>query len=223
MIIAIDGPAGAGKSTVAKLVGSELGLDLLDTGAMYRVFALAASRAGISEDDQSRINSLLEETNIGFTESQPRRATFNGIDVSDEIRSLEISQLASQLSAISAVRRAMVKAQQQIIATRDWVLEGRDVTTVVAPNADLKIFLTASIEERARRRWVEMIGRGESVRLQAVVKEVVERDHRDYTRHDSPLMLAEDAVIIETFDVSPAQVVSKVVALAKHRPANLPG
>ncbi|MBX3115013.1 MAG: (d)CMP kinase [Fimbriimonadaceae bacterium] len=215
MIIAIDGPAGAGKSTVAKLVGSELGLDLLDTGAMYRVFALAASRAGISEDDRSRINSLLEETSIGFTESQPRRATLNGTDVADEIRSLEISQLASQLSAISAVRRAMVKAQQQIIATGDWVLEGRDVTTVVAPNADLKIFLTASIEERARRRWVEMIDRGESVRLQTVVKEVVERDHRDYTRDDSPLMLAEDAVIIETFDISPAQVAAKIVALAK--------
>lgn len=217
MIIAIDGPAGAGKSTVAKLVGTELGLDLLDTGAMYRVFALAASRAGVTEDNQTAIESLLSEVKIGFTESQPRRATLNAVDVADEIRSLEISQLASQLSAISVVRRAMVEAQQQIISNGNWVLEGRDVTTVVAPNSDLKIFLTASIEERARRRWVEMVDRGENVRLQDVVKEVVERDHRDYTRHDSPLMLAVDAVIIETFDVSPVQVAAKVVALAKNR------
>jgi len=215
MIIAIDGPAGAGKSTVAKLVGAELGLDLLDTGAMYRVFALSASRTGVTESDQASIGALLSETKIGFTEPQPRRATLNGVDVADEIRSLEISQLASQLSAISVVRRAMVEAQQQIIYTGNWVLEGRDVTTVVAPNADLKIFLTASIEERARRRWVEMTDRGEDVRLQDVVKEVVERDHRDYTRDDSPLMLAEDAVIIETFDVSPVQVAKKVIALAK--------
>lgn len=215
MIIAIDGPAGAGKSTVAKLVGELMDLELLDTGAMYRAFALASIQQQIDITKKDHVSDLLARSKITFSESFPKRIMLNGDDVADSIRTLEISQLASQLSAISEVRRSMVQAQQEIISSGNWVLEGRDVTTVVAPNANLKIFLTASIEERARRRWVEMINRGEPVRLQEVVKEVVERDHRDYTRDDSPLMLAEDAVIIETFDVSPQVISEKIVALAQ--------
>ncbi len=212
MIIAIDGPAGAGKSTVARIVGEKLGLDLLDTGAMYRAFALAAIRQNASDDESL---NLLENTQITFSEDSPRRVLLNGEDVADEIRNLDVSRRASELSAIPAVRRELVHAQQQIISQGNWVLEGRDVTTVVAPQADVKIFLTASIEERARRRWVEFKDQGETISLQHVVREVVERDHRDYTRADSPLCLAEDAVIVETFGLSPAEVADRIIVLAR--------
>lgn len=212
MIIAIDGPAGAGKSTIARGLATALKLDLLDTGAMYRAFALANQRAG---ENKTSITELIATNTIDFGPSPQRVIQLNGEDISNSIRSLEISQLASQLSTISEVRRALVTAQQAIIKQGNWVLEGRDVTTVVAPDADLKIFLTASIEERARRRWVEMIAKGDKVKLTAVVKEVVERDHRDYTRQDSPLMLAEDAIIIESFDLSPDEIVARIVALSQ--------
>lgn len=214
MIIAIDGPAGSGKSTVAKLLAKELNLELLDTGAMYRAFAIAAMRANISDQDSQLVEKLIPKVNIGFTTDSPKRVTLDGEDIADQIRSLEVSQLASQLSAISCVRRSMVASQQSIINRGRWVLEGRDVTTVVAPQATLKIFLTASIEERARRRWLEMKEMQTPPTLQAVVKEVVERDHRDYTREDSPLMLAEEAIIIETFNLQPEEIVRKIALLA---------
>lgn len=214
MIIAIDGPAGSGKSTVAKLLAKELNLELLDTGAMYRAFAIAAMRANISDQDPQLVEKLIPKVNIGFTTDSPKRVTLDGEDIADQIRSLEVSQLASQLSAISCVRRSMVASQQSIINRGRWVLEGRDVTTVVAPQATLKIFLTASIEERARRRWLEMKEMQTPPTLQAVVKEVVERDHRDYTREDSPLMLAEEAIIIETFNLQPEEIVRKIALLA---------
>lgn len=215
MIIAIDGPAGSGKSTVAKLLAKELQLELLDTGAMYRAFAIAAMREGIGEDDPQLVENLIPQLTIGFTDTNPKHVTLNGEDIADQIRSLEVSQLASQLSAISCVRRALVASQQSIIQSGRWVLEGRDVTTVVAPQANLKIFLTASIEERARRRWLELKNSPNPPTLQAVVKEVVERDHRDYTRSDSPLMLAEDALIIETFNLLPEEIVRKISLLAQ--------
>jgi CMP/dCMP kinase len=211
MIIAIDGPAGAGKSTVARGLAKALGLDLLDTGAMYRAFALAAFRNG----SEFNVFELIDQVQIDFGPSPERKIRLDGMDVSDEIRSLEISQMASQLSTVSEVRRAMVAAQQSIISLGNWVLEGRDVTTVVAPKADLKIFLTASIEERARRRWVEMVAKGDTVSLPAVVKEVVERDYRDYTRDDSPLMLAEDAIIVESFGLSPDDIIERIVAMTQ--------
>lgn len=211
MIIAIDGPAGAGKSTIARGLAKSLQMDLLDTGAMYRAFALSAFRKGEDFD----VTELINEVQIDFGPSPDRKIRLDGVDVSEEIRSLEISQMASQLSTISEVRRAMVAAQQSIISVGNWVLEGRDVTTVVAPKADLKIFLTASIEERARRRWVEMVAKGDPVTLPAVVKEVVERDHRDYTRDDSPLMLAEDAIIVESFGLSPDDIIERIVTMTQ--------
>lgn len=213
LVIAIDGPSGAGKSTVAGFVSKQLFCPLLDTGAMYRCVALAAMKSEITEATESSIQGLLDEIQIRFSGEDGRTVLLNGEDVSAEIRTMQVSQQASRLSTLSNVRAHLVKQQQAIIAVGSWVLEGRDVTTVVAPSADLKIFLTASIEERARRRWVEATGRGEKLRLQEVVKEVVERDHRDYTRDDSPLQLAEDATIIESFGVTAEQVAQKIMAM----------
>jgi cytidylate kinase len=145
----------------------------------------------------------------------PQIVLLDGEDVSAQIRTLEVGQAASEFSTIAEVREEMVRRQQEIVARGGTVLEGRDVTTVVAPDADVKVFLTASIEERARRRWVEIKQNGQNETLQKVVKDVVERDHRDYTRDESPLQLAEDAVIIESFGLTPEQVADRIVALAR--------
>lgn len=212
LVVAIDGPSGAGKSTVASGVAQQAGLNSLDTGAMYRAFAIFLRDEGLALESVQAVADAAEHVVIDFDPASPDRVRVNGRDVADEIRNLEVGQMASQASTISAVRRRLVTLQQAIIARGRWILEGRDVTTVVAPGADLKIFLTASIEERARRRWLEMRNRGVELRLQEVVRDVVERDHRDYTRSDSPLSLAEDAEIIETFGVDPGQVVAQIAA-----------
>lgn len=211
-VVAIDGPSGAGKSTVASGVAARAGLQSLDTGAMYRAFAIFLRDEGLELSQPEAIAQIAESVVIDFDPTYPDRVRVNGRNVADEIRYLAVGQMASQASTLSAVRRRLVTLQQAIIAQGRWILEGRDVTTVVAPNADLKIFLTASIEERARRRWLEMQERGQDLRLQDVVRDVVERDHRDYTRADSPLSLAEDAEIIETFGVDPTKVVEQIAA-----------
>ena len=215
-MVAIDGPAGSGKSTVAGLLAKRLGLSLLDTGAMYRVAGLVVLQAGISPDDPAEVTQAVAGSSIDLSDDSPNRVFLNGNEITDQIRSLEVGQAASQVSTISEVRKHLVALQQEILARGGRVLEGRDVTTVVAPQADVKVFLTASIEERARRRWIEMGGQGSRDTLQEVVKDVVIRDHRDYTRSDSPLMLAEDAVIIESFGLTPDQVVEKIEALIRN-------
>lgn len=209
LVIAIDGPAGAGKSTVARIVAAKLKLKILDTGAMYRCVAFKAMR--IDAMSEMHLAAIAESARIEFEPGDPQRVILDGEDVTEAIRTLAVSKRASEVSVFTPVRAAMVKRQRRLVEQGGCVLEGRDVTTVVAPNAHVKIFLTASIEERARRRWLE----NKSDTLQAVVKDVVTRDHRDYTRADSPLMLAEDATIIESFGITPEQVADQIIKLAK--------
>lgn len=214
-VIAIDGPAGAGKSTVTKLLAKRTGLAILDTGAMYRALALITEEKGISDTDEEQLSTEASQIHIEFLPGEPQQVLANGTNVTGAIRSLEMGQRASTISVLPSVRRELVAKQQAIVAGGGLILEGRDVTTVVAPHADLKIFLTASIEERARRRWLESQAKGDPSTLQQVVRDVVERDHRDYTRKDSPLSLAVDATIVESFGLTIDQVVDHLISLVE--------
>ncbi|MBS1704926.1 MAG: (d)CMP kinase [Armatimonadetes bacterium] len=211
MVIAIDGPAGAGKSTVAKILASRLGIRYLDTGAMYRALALKALRAGLTSQDGVQAAQILENTEIEFGPGNPQRVLLDGEDVTDLIRTMEISELASALSVFSEVRAGMVSRQKALVAEGSCVLEGRDTTTVVAPTADVKVFLTASLEERARRRHQELAVKGSEPEIESLTKQISERDHRDYTREDSPLTCSSDAHLVETFGLTPDQVADQIM------------
>lgn len=203
MIIAIDGPAGAGKSSVARALASRLGFTYLDTGATYRAVALTASERGIPAAQAAR------EITITFDGD---RVLVDGADVSDAIRTPEVSELASKVAADPEVREALVDLQRSIMATGDWVGEGRDVGTVVAPDAGLKVFLTAAPDERARRR-AEQIGADAAT----VLAEQQIRDARDAAREHSPLRPADDAVEVDTTGLSLDEVVERIAALAAER------
>jgi cytidylate kinase len=209
MVIAIDGPAGAGKSTVARGVAGELGFTYLDSGAMYRCVALAALQGGADLDDGEAVGALAEGLGIEF---DGRRVLLDGEDVSDEIRSPEVSAAASQVSVHPRVREAMVTRQRELIAAGSYVAEGRDIGTVVSPDSPLKVFLTASDEERARRRAAET---GEDV--EAVLAAQRQRDARDTEREHGALRAAEDAVELDTTGLTQDEVVARVVGLARER------
>lgn len=212
-VIAIDGPAGAGKSTVAKRLAAELAIRYLDTGAMYRAIALKAQRAGLGPDDGEAAAAMMSGTEIGFGPGDPQRVFLDGEDVTEAVRTLEIGELASALSAHSELRRRMVERQQAIVAEGGCTLEGRDATTVIAPQADVKVYLTASLEERARRRTVELEQRGLDGDYGEVRKQIQSRDHRDITREDSPLTVAPGATIVETGGRTIDEVVAAIRAL----------
>jgi cytidylate kinase len=209
MVIAIDGPAGAGKSTVARAVAAELGLTYLDSGAMYRCVALAALEKGESLDDGEGLGVLAEGLKIRFIGP---RVLLGARDVSEEIRTPVVSAAASRVSVHPRVRAAMVGRQQQLIEVDDYVAEGRDIGTVVSPEAPLKIFLTASDEERARRRAAES---GEDPETVLAAQKV--RDARDTEREHGALRPAEDAVELDTTGLSLEEVVARVVELARER------
>jgi len=209
MVIAIDGPAGAGKSTVARAVAGELGFTYLDSGAMYRCVALAALESGIDLDGGEALGDLAEGLEIGF---DGPRVLLGERDVSDEIRSPEVSTAASRVSVHPRVRAAMVDRQRQLIAAGRYVAEGRDIGTVVSPGSPLKVFLTASDEERARRRAAQT---GEDV--DAVLAAQRRRDARDTEREHGALRPAEDAIELDTTGLNRDEVVARVVALARER------
>jgi cytidylate kinase len=209
MVIAIDGPAGAGKSSVARAVAGELGFTYLDSGAMYRCVALAALWEDLDLDDGEALGALAEGLEIGF---DGPRVLLGDRDVSGEIRTPELSVAASRVSVHPRVREAMVARQRQLIEAGRYVAEGRDIGTVVSPDSPLKIFLIASDEERARRRAAET---GEAV--EAVLEAQRQRDARDTRREHGALRPAEDAVELETTGLTLDEVVSRVVALAQER------
>jgi CMP/dCMP kinase len=209
MLIAIDGPAGAGKSTVARGVADALGFTYLDSGAMYRCVALAALRHGADLDDERALGVLGREADIVL---RAGRVELDGEDVTDAIRTPEVGEAASRVSVHPAVREAMVERQRALIATGGYVAEGRDIGTVVSPDAPLKVFLTASDDERARRRAVET-----GAPIAEVVEAQRERDVRDRGREHSPLHRAPDAVEVDTTGQSVDEVVKRVVALARDR------
>ncbi len=209
MVIAIDGPAGAGKSTVARGVARALGFTYLDSGAMYRCVALAALRNGAALDDPRRIGKLARRIDIAFHDG---RVLLDGEDVTDAIRSSEISAAASRVSVHPEVREAMVEQQRGLIDAGDYVAEGRDIGTVVSPSSPLKVFLTATAAERARRRSAES---GED--LDAVLAAQSARDARDRGREHGALRAAEDSVELDTTGLDADEVVACVVALARER------
>lgn len=210
MIVAIDGPAGAGKSSIARRLAERLGFQFLDTGAMYRAVALAAIRAGLGPADGPELARLAERLNI---EMRHERTLLDGEDVSDAIRTSEVSAAVYLAADNVAVRRRLVELQRQIAAGRDTVTEGRDQGTVAFPHAECKIFLTASPEVRARRRHEELIARGESATLGEVLAQQQERDRRDAARPVGALVKAADAVEVVTDGLTPEQVIERLAAI----------
>ncbi|MGH9753557.1 MAG: (d)CMP kinase [Blastocatellia bacterium] len=219
MIIAIDGPAGAGKSTVARTVARRLGYFFINTGAMYRAVAWKALREGIPLDDAGAVGWIASESLIVLTgDVDSMRVLIDGRDITDEIATPQVGQAASMVSTISAVRRALVARQQQMGRAGGVVMEGRDIGTQVFPNAEVKIYLDASPEARAQRRYDEDLARGVAVASPEEMKEEIERrDHRDKTRADSPLTQAEDAVYIDSSAMTIEEVVERILEIAKSR------
>lgn len=215
MIIAIDGPSGAGKSTLGKMLAKKLGLLYLDTGAMYRAVALAARRSGISLDADKSVAETAEKAKIDLVgEPDSMKVFLDGDDVSVDIRTLEAAQAASVVSTISEVRRIMVDHQRTLgeSASNGCVLEGRDIGSVVFPDADIKFFLTAKPEARARRRHSEDQSKGRISSYEQTLAEINERDERDVSRADSPLTIAEDAIVIDTSELDLTEVFEMMVA-----------
>jgi len=217
-IIAIDGPAGSGKTTVARLVAEKLGLRYIDSGAMYRAVTLKCLREGIALDDGQRAAEMAASAKIQFVPGpNGQMILLDGEDVDEAIRGHQVTLAVSPVSALSGVRKAMVALQRRMAAEGGVVMEGRDIGTVVFPDADLKVFLTASPEVRARRRHTELATNGVKADLAQLAREIQERDRQDSTRNDSPLRQAEDAVLLDTDPLTAEQVADRIIELLREK------
>ena len=220
MIIAIDGPSGAGKSTLGKMLAKQLNLLYLDTGAMYRAVGLAVLQNGLSFEDKEKIAEIAENSEIKLVgEPENLQIFLNGKDVSTEIRTNEVGQAASIVSTISEVRRILVEHQRNLgkHSANGAVLDGRDIGTVVFPKADVKFFLTAKPEARARRRYEEDLEKGRAVSFEQTFSEITMRDERDVSREDSPLAIADDAIVIDTSELNLTEVFEQMMSVVREK------
>jgi cytidylate kinase len=207
--IAIDGPAGAGKSTIAKRLAKELGYYYVDTGAIYRTVAYFFDLWGVSPKDIDGISRYIDELNVGieYAEDGTQHMIMNGMDVTGDIRTQDISQKASLISAHAIVRDMLLDMQRDVAKHHNVIMDGRDIGTVVLPKANVKIFLTASAEVRARRRTDELLAKGQKANYEQILKEIKQRDHQDMTRPIAPLKQAKDAVLLDTSEMTVAEVI----------------
>lgn len=216
--IAIDGPAGAGKSTVAKRVAAELGFIYVDTGAMYRAMGLYFLDNGVDTDDEAAVNASLDGAEVTLEIVDGNQVVFlNGRDVNGRIRTEEAGMMASKTSAYAENRKKLVAMQQKIAASQNVVMDGRDIGTVVLPDAPLKIYLTASTRTRAERRYKELLEKGQEADLVAIEKDIEQRDYQDMHREHSPLRRADDAVLVDSSELNIDEVVQKIVTYAKEK------
>lgn len=214
--VAIDGPAGAGKSTIAKLVAKKKGYIYVDTGAMYRGLAIHFIKKGISPDDSRAVAEACAdaEVTIGY-EDGVQQIYLNGENVTSRLRTEEVGNVASKTSAIPAVREKLLELQRTLAEERDVIMDGRDIGTNILPNADVKIYLTASVETRAKRRYDELREKGEDCSLESIAHDIRERDERDMTRETAPLKKADDAVLVDSSDMTIQEVVDTICSYCK--------
>lgn len=210
-VVAIDGPAGSGKGTVAKLVGEKMNLINIDTGAMFRCVALEMLRKKVSLEDEKEIQKILENINIEFkNENKEDKVLLNGEDVSFKIRDEEVSNFVSPISTIKVIRDCLLKLQRRIAENKNIIMEGRDIGTTVFPNADVKIYLTATVEERAKRRIKQNINKGIEADYEAILQNIKDRDERDSNREIAPLKKAEDATLVDSTNMEIEEVVETI-------------
>ncbi len=218
--IAIDGPAGAGKSTIAKKLAQELGYVYVDTGAMYRAMAYYFLQQGIDKEDESAINAAVEGADVTIRyEDGAQQVLLNGENVTGSLRSEQVGNMASSTSVYPAVRVKLVALQQRLAQTTDVIMDGRDIGTCVLPDAQVKIYLTASVETRARRRFDELAAKGEQPDLSKIEADIEERDYRDMHREMSPLRQADDAILVDSSEMNIEQVVSAIREIVKEKQA----
>lgn len=214
--VAIDGPAGAGKSTIAKLVAKEKGYIYVDTGAMYRGLAIHFLDKGIQPQETEKVIEACKDAEVTIAyEDAVQHVYLNGKDISSRLRNEEVGNMASVTSAIPEVRKKLLELQQNLAKTQNVIMDGRDIGTCVLPHADVKIYLTASVETRAKRRYQELLEKGEDCNLEEIAHDIEERDRRDMTREIAPLKQAEDAVLVDSSDMTIAEVVKTIVDLCR--------